>query len=147
MLGTSTGSVTALLLLSLNRNSQHSQSKLCLCIHLAQTFIDSSIRQKNLAFARFFYKTFGDSKKCITFAVANQMIASWCNGSTTDFGSACRGSNPREATTSRSGAVVARWAHNPEVSGSIPLSATLATQSGRFFYALYVAFIWSKFGP
>ena len=46
----------------------------------------------------FFYKTFGNSKKRITFAVANQAIASWCNGSTTDFGSACRGSNPREAT-------------------------------------------------
>ena len=43
MLGTSTGSVTALLLLLLNRNSQHSQSKLCLCIRLAQTFTDSSI--------------------------------------------------------------------------------------------------------
>ena len=29
---------------------------------------------------------------------AIERIASWCNGSTTDFGSACRGSNPREAT-------------------------------------------------
>ena len=29
---------------------------------------------------------------------AIEWIASWCNGSTTDFGSACRGSNPREAT-------------------------------------------------
>ena len=64
------------------------------------------------------------------------MIASWCNGSTTDFGSACRGSNPREATISRSGAVVARWAHNPEVSGSIPLSATKQPTRVAFFYVL-----------
>ena len=26
------------------------------------------------------------------------MIVSWCNGSTTGFGSVCRGSNPRETT-------------------------------------------------
>ena len=58
--------------------------------------VDSSKKISRLR--DFFYKTFGGSKKCITFAVANQAIASWCNGSTTDFGSACRGSNPREAT-------------------------------------------------
>ena len=46
---------------------------------------------------------------------ANERIASWCNGSTTDFGSACRGSNPREAT--------------------IPLTKRLTYKVNLFFYA------------
>ena len=34
---------------------------------------------------------------CIAFRKCN-WIVSWCNGSTTVFGSVCRGSNPRETT-------------------------------------------------
>ena len=43
------------------------------------------------------------------------------------------------ATISRSGAVVARWAHNPKVIGSSPVSATTERESTKlvlFFYAL-----------
>ena len=35
-------------------------------------------------------------------ALRKQGIVSWCNGSTTVFGSVCRGSNPRETTHRRS---------------------------------------------
>lgn len=34
-------------------------------------------------------------------ALRKQGIVSWCNGSTTVFGSVCRGSNPRETTLRR----------------------------------------------
>ena len=41
----------------------------------------------------------------LTFAtlLKSNRIVSWCNGSTTVFGSVCRGSNPRETTQSKGG--------------------------------------------
>ena len=68
----------------------------------------------------------------------NRFAVPWCNGSTSDSGSFCRGSNPcgtaifhkkidyySIAQTLRGGAVVARQAHNLKAVGSIPAPATM----------------------
>lgn len=48
-------------------------------------------------------KIFCNSKNRRIFATLSTRgqlrIVSWCNGSTTVFGTVCRGSNPRETTT------------------------------------------------
>ena len=49
---------------------------------------------------------------------------------------------PLQCKTSRSGAVVARWAHNPKVVGSSPTSATKAARLGQYL-ALPFLFITS----
>ena len=43
-------------------------------------------------------KNFVVKKKLPKFALANRTTALWCNGSTSDSGSACEGSNPSKAT-------------------------------------------------
>ena len=46
-------------------------------------------------------KKFAEIKKMPTFVAVNEqrtLIALWCNGSTSDSGSACEGSNPSKAT-------------------------------------------------
>ena len=76
----------------------------------------------------------------------NRFAVPWCNGSTSDSGSFCRGSNPcgtaifhkkldycHIAQTLRGGAVVARQAHNLKARGSIPLPATIFLRLKRVF--------------
>ena len=46
-------------------------------------------------------KKFAEIKKMPTFVAVNEqrtLIALWCNGSTSDSGSACEGSNPSRTT-------------------------------------------------
>ena len=51
-------------------------------------------------FFEFFWpKKLHKKKKSGNFAPANTDNALWCNGSTSDSGSACEGSNPSKATT------------------------------------------------
>ena len=69
---------------------------------------------KNIVFAIFFDKTLAMSKKSSTFAVANLK------------------------NTSRGGAVVARWAHNPKVGGSSPPPATKKAKSKDLVFFLFI---------
>jgi hypothetical protein len=59
--------------------------------------IDFLYKVKTIAI--FFLKTFFDNHIFCTFASSNSFIVLWCNGSTTDSGPVCLGSNPSKTTT------------------------------------------------
>ena len=80
--------------------------------------------------ARFSPENLGEWKKRRTFAPLSKgsnlvkVIVSWCNGSTTDFGSVCLGSNPNETTRTRRTVL---WCNgSTSDSGSASLSSNLS---------------------
>ena len=85
--------------------------------------------------ARFFPENLGEWKKRRTFAPLSKgsnlvkVIVSWCNGSTTDFGSVCLGSNPNETTSTRRTVL---WCNgSTSDSGSASLSSNLSRTTCR----------------
>ena len=85
--------------------------------------------------ARFFPENLGEWKKHRTFAPLSKgsnlvkVIVSWCNGSTTDFGSVCLGSNPNETTSTRRTVL---WCNgSTSDSGSASLSSNLSRTTCR----------------